>query len=75
MNDMKHEIQTKLLIKNNSKIVKNYDPDSYANELIKDFVVNYDVKCFNVGLQFDDFSINSKKIMILNKNKMCYILV
>ena len=62
MNDMKHEIQqTKLLIKNNSKIDKNYDPDSYANELIKDFVVNYDVKCFNVGLQFDDFSINSKK--------------
>jgi len=75
MNDMKHEIQTKLLIKNNSKIDKNYDHDSYANELIKDFGVNYDVKCFNVGLQFDDFSINSKKIMILNKNKMCYILV
>ena len=73
---MKHEIQqTKLLIKNNSKIDKNYDPDSYANKLIKDFVVNYDVKCFNVGLQFDDFSINSKKIIILNKNKMCYILV
>lgn len=23
---------------------KNYDPDNYANELIKDFVVHYNIK-------------------------------
>ncbi len=61
MSDMENKIQTELFIKNSNKMDKNYDPDSYANELIKDFIVSYDVKCFNVELKFGDFNINSRK--------------
>lgn len=58
---MKHKIQTKLFVKNDIKMDKNYDPDNYANELIEDFIVDYDVKYFNAALEFDDFKITNKK--------------
>ena len=58
---MKHKIQTKLFVKNDFKMDKNYDPDNYANELIEDFIVDYDVKYFNAALEFDDFKITNKK--------------
>ena len=53
---MKDKIQNKFFTKNNNKINGNYDPDNYANELIKDFIDNYDVKLFD-DLGIDNFNI------------------
>ncbi len=57
---MENKLKTRLLIKNNKMDKNYYEPNNYANELIKDFIVSYDIKCFDI-FEFSNFNINNKK--------------